>query len=76
VRSLADIEKHIEAMAPDESLWQAGAGERGVTSATFYTRLRKCQRAAGLQGCRAQASTFFGTLPPSCVAMLATRSSR
>jgi len=37
-------------MAPDESLWQAGAGNRGVTSATFYTRLRKCQRAAGLQG--------------------------
>ena len=50
VRSLADVEKQIEAMVPDESLWQAGAGERGVTSATFYNRLRKCQRAAGLQG--------------------------
>jgi hypothetical protein len=36
-------------MAPDESLWQAGTGERGVISATFYARLRKYMVAAGLQ---------------------------
>ena len=35
-------------MSPQESLWQAGAGERGVTSATFYNRLRKYMVAAGL----------------------------
>jgi site-specific recombinase XerD len=31
------------------SLWQAGAGERGVTSATFYGRFRRYLRLAGLQ---------------------------
>jgi integrase/recombinase XerC len=50
VRSLADVGKQLEVMTPDESLWQAGAGERGVTSATFYNRLIKCQRSARLQG--------------------------
>ena len=36
-------------MDPDESLWQSGAGERGVTSATFYNRFRRYQVQAGLQ---------------------------
>ena len=39
----------VQTMAPDEALWQAGAGERGVISATFYARLRKHMVAAGLQ---------------------------
>jgi site-specific recombinase XerD len=30
------------------SLWQAGTGSRGITSATFYNRFRQCLRAAGL----------------------------
>jgi len=46
--TLADAGKCIATMAPPESLWQAGAGERGVTSATFYNRLRKYMVAAGL----------------------------
>ena len=35
-------------MDPGASLWQAGAGPRGVTSATFYARFRRYLRAAGL----------------------------
>lgn len=35
-------------MEPTASLWQAGAGTRGITSATFYHRFRKYLRAAGL----------------------------
>jgi len=31
-------------------LLTAGAGDRGVTSATFYNRLRKYQRIAGVGG--------------------------
>ena len=50
VVSLADAGKCLATMAPGESLWQAGAGERGVTSSTFYNRLRKYQRAAGVSG--------------------------
>jgi site-specific recombinase XerD len=50
VQSLADAGKALGDMAPEESLWQAGASERGVTSATFYNRLRRSQRTAGLQG--------------------------
>ena len=36
-------------MDPDEPLWQAGASERGVTSATFYNRFRRYQVEAGLR---------------------------
>src|SRR6185437_236561 len=46
--TLSDAGKALFDMAPDQSLWQAGAGERGVTSATFYNRLRKYMVAAGL----------------------------
>lgn len=35
-------------MEPTASLWQAGAGERGITSSTFYNRFRRYLRAAGL----------------------------
>src|SRR5438093_8824017 len=35
-------------MEPTASLWQAGAGPRGVTSSTFYSRFRRYLRAAGL----------------------------
>ncbi len=35
-------------MAPEESLWQAGAGLRGITSGTVYARFRRYLRAAGL----------------------------
>jgi site-specific recombinase XerD len=40
-RTLADVDKDMTTTDPEESLWQAGAGERGVTSATFYTRFRR-----------------------------------
>lgn len=48
VCTLADAGKTLACMRPDESLWQAGAGERGVTSATFYCRFRKYLAQAGL----------------------------
>ena len=35
-------------MEPEESLWQAGASDRGVTSATFYNRFRRYLARAGL----------------------------
>ena len=35
-------------MQPSESLWQAGAGPTGVSSATFYNRFRGYLREAGL----------------------------
>ena len=35
-------------MAPEESLWQAGARPEGVTSGTFYARFRRYLRLAGL----------------------------
>ena len=48
VATLRDAGKTLHAMQAGESLWQAGAGERGVTSSTFYTRLRKYMVAGGL----------------------------
>ena len=36
-------------MDPEESLWQAGAGPRGLSGSTFYTRFRRYLVAAGLQ---------------------------
>lgn len=46
--TLADAGVSLPQMEPTESLWQAGAGTRGVTSATFYNRFRRYLRAAGL----------------------------
>ena len=48
VRSLADVGKDLSQMHPSESLWQAGAGPSGVSSATFYNRFRGYLRLAGL----------------------------
>ena len=47
VRSLADVGKDLSSMQPHESLWQAGAGPSGVSSATFYNRFRGYLRLAG-----------------------------
>ena len=47
-RTLSDIGKNLSTMEPDESLWQAGASDRGVTSATFYNRFRRYLAEAGL----------------------------
>ena len=47
-RSLGDVGKDLASMHPTESLWQAGAGPSGVSSATFYNRFRGYLRLAGL----------------------------
>jgi integrase len=36
-------------MAPEESLWQAGAGPKGLSGSTFYARFRRYLIVAGLQ---------------------------
>jgi integrase/recombinase XerC len=46
--TLADAGLSLVEMDPKASLWQAAAGPRGLTSATFYTRFRRYLRAAGL----------------------------
>ena len=46
--SLADAGLSLAEMEPSASLWQAGAGSRGITGSTFYTRFRRYLRAAGL----------------------------
>jgi integrase len=48
VASLADGQLDLATMERDAPLWQAAAGPRGVTSATFYARFRRYLRAAGL----------------------------
>ena len=48
VATLADAGKELATMAPDESLWQAGARPEGVTSGTFYARFRRYLRLAGM----------------------------
>ena len=48
--TLADAGLDPTSMGRDDSLWQAGADGRGVTSATFYNRLRRYQRASGVGG--------------------------
>ncbi len=47
-RTLGDCGKELATIAPDESLWQAGAGSRGIASSTFYARFRRYLQAAGL----------------------------
>ena len=47
-RSLADVDMDLCSMQPSESLWQAGAGPHGVSSATFYNRFRGYLEKAGL----------------------------
>jgi integrase/recombinase XerC len=46
--TLADVGLDLGSMERTGSLWQAAAGPRGVTSATFYARFRRYLRAAGL----------------------------
>jgi integrase/recombinase XerC len=46
--TLRDAGLDLAAMASTDSLWQAGAGERGVTSGTFYARFRRYLRQASL----------------------------
>jgi integrase/recombinase XerC len=46
--TLADAGASLEEMEPGASLWQAGAGGRGITGSTFYARFRRYLRAAGL----------------------------
>jgi integrase len=47
-RTLADVGLELPSMAPDGSLWQAGAGLRGVSGGVLYGRFRRYQRMAGL----------------------------
>lgn len=46
--TIADAGLELGSMEKTASLWQAGAGERGVTSSTFYARFRRYLAAAGL----------------------------
>jgi integrase/recombinase XerC len=46
--TLADVGLDLASMDPTASLWQAGAGPRGVTGSTFYSRFKRYLRAAGL----------------------------
>jgi integrase/recombinase XerC len=46
--TLGDAGLSLLQMEPSASLWQAGAGIRGITSSTFYNRFRRYLRAAGL----------------------------
>lgn len=48
-RTLADCGKELATMAPDESLWQAGAGPKGLSGSTVYARSRRYLAAAGLK---------------------------
>ena len=48
-RTLTDCGKELAAMGPDESLWQAGAGAKGLSGSTFYARFRRYLVEAGLQ---------------------------
>ena len=47
-RTLKDCGKSFSTMAPDESLWQAGAGAQGVSQPTAYARFKRYLVAAGL----------------------------
>jgi integrase/recombinase XerC len=47
--TLSDCGKELATMDPDESLWQAGAGPKGLSGSTFYSRFRRYLMAAGLQ---------------------------
>ncbi|HKZ90861.1 MAG TPA: tyrosine-type recombinase/integrase [Candidatus Limnocylindrales bacterium] len=47
-RTLDDCGKELAAMGPDESLWQAGAGLKGLSGSTFYARFRRYLAMAGL----------------------------
>jgi integrase/recombinase XerC len=46
--SLADVGLDLATMDPTESIWQAGANTRGVSSGTFYGRFMRYLAAAGM----------------------------
>src|SRR3990170_998517 len=46
--ALSAFGRDIATMSPEASLWPSSAGDRGVTSGTFYGNLRRYLRAAGL----------------------------
>ena len=48
-RTLEDGGKELATMDPGESLWQTGAGPKGLSGSTFYARFRRYLVAAGLQ---------------------------
>ena len=48
-RTLEDCGQELATMAPEESLWQAGAGPKGISGSTFYGRFRRYLVAAGLK---------------------------
>jgi site-specific recombinase XerD len=47
-QTLEDAGKELVTMAPDESLWQAGARPTGLSGSTFYSRFRRYLAAAGM----------------------------
>ena len=66
--TLGDAGLSLADMEPSASLWQAAAGPRGVTGATFYSRFKRYLRSAGLAP--------SGTQQPNSVGTLARRSRR
>lgn len=46
--TLADVGMDLASMEPAASVWQAGAGPKGVTSSTFYSHFQRYLRLAGL----------------------------
>jgi integrase len=48
-RTLEDCGKELATMTAGESLWQAGAGPKGISGSTFYARFRRYLVAAGLK---------------------------
>jgi len=48
-RTLEDRGKALATMAPEESLWQAGAGPGGLSGSTLYARFRRYLGEAGLK---------------------------
>jgi len=46
--TLGDAGLSLAELEPGASLWQAGAGSRGLTGSTFYARFRRYLVAAGL----------------------------
>ena len=63
--------KDLTMMRPDESLWPAMRGGRGITSGTFYTNLRCYLKNAGLPSGGVH---IFRTRRRSCIAMTGSRS--
>ncbi|MFO7531588.1 MAG: hypothetical protein R6W93_03945 [Candidatus Limnocylindrales bacterium] len=47
--TLMDCEGELATMAPEESLWQSGAGPTGLSGTTFYARFRRYLVAAALR---------------------------